>query len=108
MGHYGECHTPRYLAYELDHRRKFAGALTAGWRAYNISADKASGLGEWTDEDLATYLSTGHADGHGGSAGPMGEATDNSLTFPTPGDMRSLVAYLLSVPARQTEPPRRV
>ena len=64
---------------------KFAGALTAGWRAYNISADKASGLGDWSDEDLATYLSTGHADGHGGAAGPMGEATDNSLTYPDAG-----------------------
>jgi mono/diheme cytochrome c family protein len=108
MGHCGECHTPRNFAYALDNRRKFAGALTAGWRAYNISADKASGLGDWTDEDLATYLSTGHADGHGGSAGPMGEATDNSLTFLTPGDIHALVVYLRSVPSRQTDLPRRV
>jgi mono/diheme cytochrome c family protein len=108
MGHCGECHTPRNLAYALDNRRKFAGALTAGWRAYNISADRASGLGDWTDEDLATYLSTGHADGHGGSAGPMGEATDNSLTFLTPGDIHALVVYLRSIPSRQTDLPRRV
>jgi mono/diheme cytochrome c family protein len=108
MGHCGECHTPRNFAYALDNRRKFAGALTAGWRAYNISADKASGLGDWTDEDLATYLSTGHADGHGGSAGPMGEATDNSLTFLTPGDIHALVVYLRSIPSQQTDLPRRV
>jgi mono/diheme cytochrome c family protein len=108
MGHCGECHTPRNLAYALDNRRKFAGALTAGWRAYNISADKASGLGDWTDEDLATYLSTGHADGHGGSAGPMGEATDNSLTFLTPADIHALVVYLQSIPPRQTDLPRTV
>jgi len=108
MGHCGECHTPRNFAYALDNRRKFAGALTAGWRAYNISADKASGLGDWTDEDLATYLSTGHADGHGGSAGPMGEATDNSLTFLTRGDIQALVTYLRSVPSQQTDLPRRV
>ena len=108
MGHCGECHTPRNLAYALDNRRKFAGALTAGWRAYNISADRASGVGDWTDEDLATYLSTGHADGHGGSAGPMGEATDNSLTFLTPGDIHALVVYLRSIPPRQTDLPRTV
>src|SRR5215470_8057434 len=108
MGHCGECHTPRNFAFALDHRRKFAGALTAGWRAYNISADKTSGLGDWSDEDLATYLSTGHADGHGGSAGPMGEASDNSLTYLTAGDIRSLVVYLRSVPSRQTDLPRRV
>jgi mono/diheme cytochrome c family protein len=108
MGHCGECHTPRNLAYALDNRRKFAGALTAGWRAYNISADQSSGLGAWTDADLATYLSTGHADGHGGSAGPMGEATDNSLTYLTPGDIHALVVYLRSVPPRQTDLPRTV
>jgi mono/diheme cytochrome c family protein len=104
MGHCGECHTPRNLAFALNNRSKFSGALTAGWRAYNISADKASGLGDWSDADLATYLSTGHADGHGGSAGPMGEATDNSLTYLTPGDIHALVVYLRSVPALQTEP----
>jgi mono/diheme cytochrome c family protein len=108
MGHCGECHTPRNLAYALNNRRKFAGALTAGWRAYNISSDAKAGLGSWTDADLSTYLSTGHADGHGGSAGPMGEATDNSLTFLTPGDIHALVVYLRSIPAQDSDLPRTV
>src|ERR1700722_6843677 len=72
LGHCGECHTPRNLAFAMNNRRKFAGALTAGWRAYNISRDAKSGLATWSDNDLASYLSTGHADGHGGAAGPMG------------------------------------
>jgi mono/diheme cytochrome c family protein len=108
MGHCGECHTPRNLAYAVNNRRKFAGALTAGWRAYNISSDSKAGLGAWTDGDLSTYLSTGHADGHGGSAGPMGEATDNSLTFLTPGDIHALVFYLRSIPPRDSDLPATV
>jgi mono/diheme cytochrome c family protein len=108
MGHCGECHTPRNLADAIDNHRKFAGALTAGWRAYNITSDKAAGLGDWSDADLSTYLSTGHADGHGGSAGPMGEATDNSLTFLTPGDIHALVVYLRSVPAASSDLPHTV
>jgi mono/diheme cytochrome c family protein len=108
MGHCGECHTPRNLAYAIDNRRKFAGALTAGWRAYNITGDDKAGLGSWTDAALSTYLSTGHADGHGGSAGPMGEATDNSLTFLTPGDIHALVVYLRSVPPQDSDLPRTV
>src|SRR5579863_88272 len=108
MGHCGECHTPRNLAYAVNNRRKFAGALTAGWRAYNITADAKAGLGTWSDNDLATYLSTGHADGHGGAAGPMGEASDNSLTYLTAGDIRALVVYLRSVPAQDTDLPRTV
>jgi mono/diheme cytochrome c family protein len=108
MGHCGECHTPRNLAYAMNNRRKFAGALTAGWRAYNISSDPKSGLGSWSDNDLSTYLSTGHAEGHGGAAGPMGEAADDSLTYLTPGDIHALVVYLRSIPAQETDLPRVV
>ncbi len=107
LGHCGECHTPRNLAFAMNNRRKFAGALTAGWRAYDISSDAKSGLATWSDNDLATYLSTGHADGHGGAAGPMGEASDDSLTFLTPGDIRDLVVYLRSVPPRTPICPAR-
>src|ERR1700709_2610140 len=44
LAHCGECHTPRNLAFALDNRKKFAGALTAGWRAFNISSDKNTAL----------------------------------------------------------------
>jgi mono/diheme cytochrome c family protein len=108
MGHCGECHTPRNLAFALDNHRKFAGALTAGWRAYNITSDKDSGIGDWSDQDVYLYLSTGHANGHGGAAGPMGEATDDSLSYLLPDDTHALVTYLRSVPARASDVPRTV
>lgn len=108
MGHCGECHTPRNVAYGLDNRDKYAGALTAGWRAYNITSDKNSGIGDWSDEDVSLYLSTGHANGHGGAAGPMGEATDDSLSYLLPDDVHALVAYLRSIPAQATDLPRTV
>jgi mono/diheme cytochrome c family protein len=108
MGHCGECHTPRNLAYALDNHRKFAGAITAGWHAYNITGDKDSGIGDWSDEDIYLYLSTGHANGHGGAAGPMGEATDNSLSYLVPDDVHALVTYLRSIPAHASDLPRTV
>ena len=98
LAHCGECHTPRSLAFALDNRRKFAGALTAGWRAFNISSDKATGIGGWRDEDLAAYLATGHADGHGTASGPMGEAVDHSFSQLAPEDIRAVVAYLRTMP----------
>ena len=52
MGHCGECHTPRNLMQALDHREKFAGAVQAGWRAYNITSDPKSGIGAWSEADL--------------------------------------------------------
>jgi mono/diheme cytochrome c family protein len=98
LAHCGECHTPRNLAFALDNRKKFAGAVTAGWRAFNISSDKATGVGGWRDEDLVSYLSTGHATGHGTASGPMGEAVDHSFSQMAPEDIRAMVAYLRSVP----------
>jgi mono/diheme cytochrome c family protein len=99
LAHCGECHTPRNLAFALNNRKKFGGALTAGWRAFNISSDKATGLGAWSDDDIFAYLSTGHAAGHGTASGPMGEAVDQSFSQLAPEDIRAMVAYLRSVPA---------
>jgi len=98
LAHCGECHTPRNLAFALDNRKKFGGAITAGWRAFNISSDKATGVGGWSDEELIAYLSTGHAKGRGTASGPMGEAVDHSLSKLAPEDIKAIVAYLRSVP----------
>jgi mono/diheme cytochrome c family protein len=102
LGHCGECHTPRNLFQALNTRKGFSGTVQAGWRAYNITADRSSGLGAWSDADIAHYLSLGHADGHGTASGPMGEVVDNSLSELTPGDVSAMVAYLRSVPAVTT------
>jgi mono/diheme cytochrome c family protein len=99
LAHCGECHTPRNPAFALDNRRKFMGAVTAGWRAFNISSDKATGVGAWRDDDLASYLAIGHATGHGTASGPMGEAVDRSFSLLAPTDIRAVVAYLRSVSA---------
>lgn len=98
LAHCGECHTPRNLAFALDNRKKFAGALTAGWRAFNITSDKQTGIGGWSDEQLVSYLSTGHATGRGTASGPMGEAVDQSFSQLVPEDIHAIAAYLRSVP----------
>jgi mono/diheme cytochrome c family protein len=98
LAHCGECHTPRNVAFALDNRKKFSGAVTAGWRAYNITSDPGSGIGAW-HEDVFAYLSKGHATGHGTAAGPMGEAVDESLSRLAPEDVHAIVTYLRSLPA---------
>jgi mono/diheme cytochrome c family protein len=99
LAHCGECHTPRNLAFALDNRKKFAGALTGGWRAYNITGDRDTGIGAWSDADLFAYLAQGHATGHGTASGQMGEAVDNGFAYTTPDDLHAIVAYVRSVPA---------
>jgi mono/diheme cytochrome c family protein len=99
LAHCGDCHTPRNLAFALDNRRKFAGDVEAGWRAYNITNDSQSGVGAWQANELAEYLASGHADGRGTVAGTMGEAVDNSFRFMTRSDIDAIVAYLQTVSA---------
>jgi mono/diheme cytochrome c family protein len=99
MAHCGDCHTPRNLMQALDNRRKYAGAVAAGWKAYNISSDRLTGVGGWSDAELAQYLSEGHAAGRGTANGPMGEAVELSLSQLTGSDIKALVTYVRSTPA---------
>jgi mono/diheme cytochrome c family protein len=97
LAHCGECHTPRNFALALDNRNKFSGAVY-GWYAFNITSDKGSGIGAWSDDELRGYLSAGHAYGRGTAAGPMGEAVDQSFSYMAPFDIRALITYVRSVP----------
>jgi mono/diheme cytochrome c family protein len=98
LAHCGDCHTPRNLAFALNNRWKFAGAIAAGWHAFNITPDRGTGIGAWSDKEIAAYLSTGHASGRGTAAGPMGEAVDYSFSLMAPADINAVVAYLHSIP----------
>jgi mono/diheme cytochrome c family protein len=105
-GHCGECHTPRNLMQALDQRRKFAGGIAEGWNAYNISADRMSGIGDWSVEELTAYISAGHAEGRGVASGPMGEAVELSLSRLTKSDIAAMVTYLRTVPAVASDLPK--
>jgi mono/diheme cytochrome c family protein len=98
LGHCGDCHTQRNLLQALDNRSKFGGAIADGWKAFNITSDKTTGIGAWTDEQLIAYLGTAHAEGRGTASGPMAEAIDLSLSKLTAGDLTSIVTYLRSIP----------
>jgi len=108
LAHCGDCHTPRNLAFALDNRRKFAGAIAAGWRAYDITSDQGTGIGSWSDDEVSAYLAQGHARGRGTASGPMGEAVDHSFSQMDPADIRALVTYLRSIPAIASSEPARL
>jgi mono/diheme cytochrome c family protein len=98
LGHCGDCHTPRTAFQSLDNRHKFAGGNSEGWRAYNLSSDKESGIGTWSQDDLVRYLSTGHSEDRGSAFGPMAEAVHLSFAKMTPSDIKSIAEYVRSVP----------
>ena len=98
LGHCGDCHTPRNLLFAVNNKRKFAGAIIQGWKAYNITPDHDWGIGSWSDEQLQGYLSAGHAEGRGSAGGPMSEVVDNCLRYLSAPDIKAIMAYLKSVP----------
>jgi mono/diheme cytochrome c family protein len=98
LAHCGSCHTPRHPLQGLDNRSKFAGGDAEGWRAYNITSDRLTGIGGWSDKELNDYLSKGHTEGLGTASGPMGEAVDLGLSHLTQGDVSALIVYLRSIP----------
>ena len=104
LGHCSQCHTPRNWMMGLKSGAAFAGAVQAGWLSYNLTSDRDHGIGAWSDADLAQYLATGTAPGHGPASGPMAEAISNSLRFLKPEDIKAMVAYLRSVPAQPAGP----
>ncbi len=97
LGHCQQCHTPRNFLQGLKTGQAYAGALQQGWIAYNITGDTQSGIGAWSESDIATYLATGHADGHGTASGPMAEAVTYSLRYLTQEDAQALAHYVKSV-----------
>ena len=104
LEHCDQCHTPRNFMQGIG-SHEFAGATQQGWLAYNITSDKTHGIGAWSDDDLAAYLATGQAPGHGPASGPMAEAVTNSLRYLTAEDIRAMVVYLRDIPARSDGPP---
>lgn len=101
LGHCDECHTPRNAMYALKSSSALSGEVLQGWKAYNITPDKSFGIGNWSEQQLADYLSKGHASGRGTASGPMGEVVQNSLQYLTPEDIGALVAYLREVKPQQ-------
>ncbi len=108
LGHCAECHTPRNFAFAMDAGNNLAGESIKGWRAYNITSDAKNGIGAWSDAEIASYLTTGHADGRGSASWPMGEAVEHSLQYLKPEDASALVSYLRTVPAKAGKDPIEV
>lgn len=104
LGHCGECHTPRNLAYGMEGGQDLAGGTIQGWSAWNLTSDPHHGLGNVGAPQLIEYLRYGYAPGLGGAGGPMKEAIDYSLSKLTDADLAAIAAYLKTVPAKARGP----
>jgi mono/diheme cytochrome c family protein len=99
LAHCDTCHTPRNFLMAADNSKPLGGAVLGSWYAPNISADKVSGIGAWSSDEIVAYLRTGHVAGKAQAAGPMAEAVENSLQHLSDSDLKAIATYLL-----QTQP----
>jgi len=99
LAHCSSCHSPRGLMMQEVGGKVFAGGSLGDWYAPNITSHPISGIGGWTDDELATYLKTGRVEGKGQAGGGMAEAVSNSLSKLRDEDISAIVTYLRTVPA---------
>ncbi len=126
LGHCGSCHTPRNLAGATEAPEALTGAVIDGWYAPNLTSELGAGLGDWSLDELVTYLRTGEAspasqpprnplakpatpdqtnatDGPQAAAlGPMAEVVHLSLSQLADSDLRAIAVYLRDQRARET------
>src|ERR1700722_10286421 len=101
LAHCSECHTPRNLMFARRQNEALSGGVVDGWKAWNITPDKETGIGLWTDAQLVSYLSSGHALGHGPASASMRQAIALSLSQLPATDIEAIVTYLHSVTPRR-------
>ena len=100
--HCSTCHTPRGFMMQEQLGKSLGGAQVGPWYAPNITPDKATGIGSWSQEDLVTYLRTGRVEGKAQAAGSMAEAISFSFSKLTDADLNAIATYVRDVPAVRT------
>lgn len=97
LAHCSTCHTPRNALMAEESGKALGGASLGTWFAPNITPDDHAGIGHWSADDLASYLSTGRSPTGSQAGGPMLEAIDKSFSKLSPGDIQAIVSYIRSV-----------
>jgi len=105
LSHCGECHTPRTMTMATDNSRFLSGAPKGkgpeGSAVPNITPDRDTGIGGWSEEQIADYLETGNRPDGDVAGGLMAEVIQGSAAgFKdlTKADRLAIAKYLKSIP----------
>lgn len=98
LGHCGECHTPRSKLGVPQRDRELAGSPAGpeGKKVPAITANK-DGIGDWTAEDLDSFLQIGILPDGDFAGGGMGEVVTENTSHLTAEDRRAVITYLQTV-----------
>ena len=100
----GNCHSPRDANGQMIKEKAFSGGLTFNMPAFiatapNITPDRETGIGSWSDAEIKRALVEGMRPDHGRLAGvPLAAVMPvNFYKALLPDDLDAVVAYLRSV-----------
>jgi mono/diheme cytochrome c family protein len=95
LAHCGECHTPRNILGGLERTAWLAGAQNPSGegRTPNITSGKL----EWSQADIAEYLSSGFTPDFDTAGGAMAEVVKNTALLSN-SDRAAIAAYVKAVP----------
>jgi mono/diheme cytochrome c family protein len=98
LTHCQECHTPRNAMGGLKSSLAFAGTAEGpeGQTVPNITPDKDTGIGFWTQDDLAKALKTGETPNFSELGRSMREAIEHGLKYLSEADRQAIAAYILA------------
>lgn len=113
LGHCGSCHTHRGIGFQekaLDQTESeyLSGGTLEGWHAANLRGDKVTGLGSWSEQDIAQFLKSGHTE-KSAAFGSMTDVVQDSTQYLSHDDLQAIAVYVKSlkpVGESATEPTR--
>ena len=100
LAHCGECHTPRNWFGATKPDRFLAGNPDGpdGKKVPNITPDRKTGIGNWSEDDIIGVLTDGHTPDFDKVGGAMAEVVKSTARL-TEEDRRAIAVYLKSLPA---------
>jgi len=99
LAHCGECHTPRNWFGAMDQSRFLGGNPDGpdGKRVPNITSDKKTGIGNWTEDDIVKVLTDGHTPDFDEVGYSMAEVVKSTAKL-SEEDRRAIAVFLKATP----------
>lgn len=95
--HCGTCHTPKSF-FGADRGQALSGASLQGWLAPDLTSERTTGLGGWSNGEVVEYLKTGR-NRTSIASGPMAEVVEHSTAKMLDTDLQAVALYLKDLPA---------
>lgn len=98
------CHTPTNEQGAPIMDKFLAGSFVEGEVTANITPDEETGIGKWTEQQIADFLKTGQRPDGTAVGGLMAQVIQGGFTHLSDADRAAIAAYLKTVPPVKNTP----